>query len=139
MNEQYVSFEVSKLLKENGFDWFTYSYYTKDDVDEKPYFGRENLCPDNWNGEVDEVNDLWFSAPTQQMACRWLREVHNIHIMPTIGCDVDRTPRIFYGAVIASFNKNGDICYHNPLDENGYNEPEDAVEAALKYVLKNLI
>ena len=139
MNEQYVSFEVSKLLKENGFDWFTYSYYTKDDVDEKPYFGRENLCPDNWNGEVDEVNDLWFSAPTQQMACRWLREEHNIHIMPTIGCDVDRTPRIFYGAVIASFNKNGDICYHNPLDENGYNEPEDAVEAALEYALKNLI
>lgn len=139
MNEQYVSFEVSKLLKENGFDWFTYSYYTKDDVDEKPYFGMENLCPDNWNGEVDEVNDLWFSAPTQQMACRWLREEHNIHIMPTIGCDVDRIPRIFYGAVIASFNNNRDISYHDPLDENGYNEPEDAVEAALEYVLKNLI
>ena len=138
MNEQYVSFEVSKLLKENGFDWFTYSYYTKDDVDEKPYFGMENLCPDNWNGEVDEVNDLWFSAPTQQMSCRWLRETHNIHIMPTIGCDVDRTPRIFYGVVIALFNDYGDIDYRT-TDGNEYDEPEDAIESALEYVLKNLI
>lgn len=139
MKEAYVSYEVAKLLKERGFDWFTYAYYTKDDVDTKPYFGMENLCPDNWNGEVGEVNDLWFSAPTQQMACRWLREAHNIFIMPTIDSDAYRTQKIFYGAMIASFNNNGDISYHGPLYENGYNEPEDAIEAALEYVLKNLI
>lgn len=137
MNEQYVSFETAKLLKEKGFDWFTFGYYTMDDYDSPPYFGIENLCADNWNGEVEEVNDFWFSAPTQQMACRWLRK-RGIHIMPTIGCDVDRTPRIFYGVVIALFNENGDIDYRT-TDGNEYNEPEDAIEAALQYALKNLI
>lgn len=137
MNEQYVSFKVAKLLKEKGFDWFTYAYYTKDDVDENPYFGMENLCPDNWNGTEDEVNDLWFSAPTQQMACSWVRK-RGIHIMHTIGCDVDRTPRIFYGVVIALFNDYGDIDYRT-TDENEYDKPEEAIEAALEYVLKNLI
>lgn len=82
--------------------------------------------------------DCYIFAPTQQMACRWLRK-RGIHIMPTIGCDVDRTPRIFYGAVIALFNDYGDIDYRDPLDEDGYDEPEDAVEVALKYVLTNLI
>ena len=130
MNEQYVSFEVSKLLKENGFDWFTYSYYTKDDVDEKPYFGMENLCPDNWNGEVDEVNDLWFSAPTQQMACRWLRETHKIHI----GVCVDEVVKF------VAFLDEIPVTGHTSTPIEGfYNSYEDAVEAALEYVLKNLI
>lgn len=130
MNEQYVSFEVSKLLKENGFDWFTYSYYTKDDVDEKPYFGMENLCPDNWNGEVDEVNDLWFSAPTQQMACRWLRETHKIHI----GVCVDEVDKF------VAFLDEIPVTGHTSTPIEGfYNSYEDAVEAALEYALKNLI
>lgn len=131
MNEQYVKFGTAQLLKEKGFDWFTYSYYTRDDVDEKPYLGMENLCPDNWNGEVDEVNDLWFSAPTQQMACRWLRKEHNIHIEPHF------------------LRESGDYVYdiiHSPLKLDDihsfpivFNTKEDAVEAALEYVLKNLI
>lgn len=136
--EQYVTFEVAKLLKEKGFDWKVFHFY-----DENGHLKhREGDCYSlyNWNYPTnDEYGSQYCSAPTQQMACRWLREEHNIHIMPTIGCDVDRIPRIFYGAVIASFNNNRDISYHDPLDENGYNEPEDAVEAALEYVLKNLI
>lgn len=153
--EQYVTFDVAKLLKEKGFDWKTdFVWYEhlplsldwRNKANQKAmdyfYFNEtteHHSCYRNCDKKPSYINGDIYSAPTQQMACRWLREVHNIHIMPTIGCDVDRTPRIFYGAVIASFNKNGDICYHNPLDENGYNEPEDAVEAALEYSLKNLI
>lgn len=127
--EQYVTFEVARLLKEKGFDWFTYSYYTKDDVDKEPYFGMENLCPDNWNGEVDEVNDLWFSAPTQQMACRWLREEKDIDIIPFH----ERLPHGCYWCRIE----------HNLLTAHQqspiYSTYEDAVEAALQYCLTNLI
>lgn len=143
MNEQYVSFEVSKLLKENGFDWFTYSYYTKDDVDEKPYFGMENLCPDNWNGEVDEVNDLWFSAPTQQMACRWLREEKGIHISANIykdsseDADGKTVDEWTYWAWNFYWLPSGDIGDEEGFDQ--FDSYEDAVEAALEYVLKNLI
>jgi len=131
MNEAYVSYEVAKLLKEKGFDWFTYAYYTKDDVDTKPYFGMENLCPDNWNGEVDEVNDLWFSAPTHQMAMRWLREERGIHIylIPANG--------YYYWASI--YIENGNRTLNKVLSRNGRKAYEEAVEAALLYVLKNLI
>lgn len=128
--EAYVSFEVAKLLKEKGFDWFTYAYYTKDDVDTKPYLGMENLCPDNWNGEVDEVNDLWTSAPTQQMACRWLREVHNTHIGVFVD-DVDK-----YVAFLDEIPATGHTSV--PI-EGAFATYENAIEAALQYVLTNLI
>ena len=118
-------------MKENGFDWFTYAYYTKDDVDEKPYFGMENLCPDNWNGQVDEVNDLWYSAPTQQMAMRWLREERGIHIYPI--------PVTGFHYVVSVYAEKGNKIYNRIASRGGRHAYEDAVEAALKYVLKNLI
>ena len=129
--EEYVAYETAKLLKEKGFDWFTYAYYTKDDVDEKPYFGMENLCPDNWNGEVDEVNDLWFSAPTQQMACRWLREERGIHIYPM--------PVKGVNYVVSVYVEKGSKTYDRILSRGGRHAYEDAVEAALQYCLTNLI
>ena len=144
MKEAYVTYETSKLLKEKGFDWFTYTYYTKDDVDEKPYFGMENLCPDNWNGEVDEVNDLWFSAPTQQMACRWLREVHNIFIGVGIGEDLDGEFGYMPFIHILDNLSCPDGKYVPDVDADGICDLtpqtyEDAVEAALQYTLTNLI
>ena len=30
MNEEYVSFEAAKLLKEKGFDWACQAFYDKD-------------------------------------------------------------------------------------------------------------
>lgn len=133
MKEAYVTYEVAKLLKEKGFDWeccFYWCVFPNGDRvhTEYGYFANHN----------GNETDRFVSRPTQAMACRWLRE-RGIHIMPTIGCDVDRTPRIFYGAVIELFNDYGDIDYRDPLDENGYDEPEDAVEEALQYCLTNLI
>lgn len=127
MKEAYVSFNTANLLKEKGFDWPTIEYYSSSGGIYRFTDGIADIC-----------GISSYPRPTQQMACRWLRKVYNIHIMPTIGCDVDRTPRIFYGVVIALFNDYGDIDYRT-TDGNEYNEPEDAVEAALEYVLKNLI
>ena len=138
--EQYVTFEVAKLLKEKGFDWFTYGYYTMDDYDCPPYFGIENLCADNWNGQDDEVNDFWFSAPTQQMACRWLREVHKIDISVTPDdgswwikvTELESWSSVFNGKVLNS----DDIKY---AYEGDTSTKEGCYEAGLWYVLKNLI
>ena len=135
--EQYVTYKTANLLKEKGFNWECLTRY------DKPIFSN-NVSIFTEANAIDWNTYYYgsyykFSAPTQQMACRWLREEHNIHIMPTIDSDAYRTQKIFYGAMIASFNNNGDISYHGPLYENGYNEPEDAIEAALEYVLKNLI
>lgn len=137
MKEAYVKFGTAQLLKEKGFDWDCHHFY---------YRKNNGKIVEKWmQFIVDRNSDRWInpyaeyiSAPTQQMAMRWLRK-RGIHIMPTIGCDVDRTPRIFYRAIIVLFNDYGDIDYRDPLDENGYDEPEDAIEAALQYVLTKLI
>jgi len=137
MKEAYVSYKIAKLLKEKCFDWFTYSYYTKDDVDKKPYFGIENLCPGNWNGEVDEVNDLWFSAPTQQMACRWLREEYYIDVLPLV-----RHVNKFAGELPIKeysyriYDSEGNVRVSS---RDWFRSYEKSIETALEYVLKNLI
>ena len=59
--EQYVTFEVAKYLKENGFDWFTFYSY-------EVYNGNVQLRVTNG---VDTGFPL-FPRPTQQKAMRWL-------------------------------------------------------------------
>lgn len=137
MKETYVTFKTAKLLKEKGFDWECLARYDKPILSNNVSIFTEANAID-WNTYY-YGSDYKFSAPTQQMAMSWLRTTKNIHITPTIGCDVDRTPRIFYSVVIAVFNDRGDITYIDPLDENGYDKSEDAVKAALKYCLTNLI
>jgi len=132
--EEYVAYETAKLLKEKGFDWFTYAYYTKDDVDEKPYFGMENLCPDNWNGEDGEVNDLWFSAPTQQMACHWLYKEKGFYIA-ILPCEKGFHAMIYHTGVsrhLEYLSLVQDKEHDNPT-------PQQAIESALQYCLTKLI
>ena len=68
--EYYVSLEVAKLLKKAGFDWDTYSAYNKDGM-----FTNKNRSILTWN---DFAN--YYSAPTLEVAQRWLRKTHHLHI-----------------------------------------------------------
>ena len=130
ITEDYCSFELSKLLKEKGFDWLCRGFYYKGREVAEPYF-RSNEGIDNWNEQPLSVRDLWFSAPTHQMAMKWLREVHKIWFLiyrDFIKGKWDYAVHHYnYGQ---EFN-HGVIIY--------YNSYEEAVEAALKYVLENLI
>jgi len=76
-HECYVSLEVAKLLKEAGFKWFINSTY-RDGV----LMHQGNLLCDNFNGKQYEnaARHEFFSAPTLDVAQRWLREVHHLHI-----------------------------------------------------------
>ena len=67
IEEAYVSFETAKLLKEKGFDEYCYKFY---DYDSEKIYAEEPFC---CNSRSDD-----YAAPTQQMAIRWLREVHHI-------------------------------------------------------------
>ncbi len=134
MKEPYVSFKIAKLLKEKGFDWFTFGYYTMDDYDSPPYFGIENLCADNWNGEAEEVNDLWFSAPTQQMALRWLKEIHGLWII-TMPCKNGDC----YFEIYKRYGKIWKNNVYDHMEYENFDEPENAVEEALEYCLINMI
>ena len=118
ITEDYVSFETAKLLKERGFDEYC-GYY--DQTGE--YWGYHTF---NHNG------DEYVSAPTLQMAMKWLREIYSLEIYP-----------------YHDFPKVGDkwwfeiIKYPNSVSEHesetAYNTYEQACETAIKYCLENLI
>jgi len=127
ITEDYVSFETAKLLKEKGFDSECDYLY----VDGNIVRAQGGKC--NWNsGETlftDYKNEC--SAPTLQMAMKWLREAHNIiiSIFPTIETDMivreDYSYAIYKNKI--SVYQNCSITY------------EQACEAAIKYCLEKLI
>lgn len=119
IKEAYVSFETAKLMKEKGFNENCYTCYVIDEIKHYDYRSKNN-----------ELIDGVISAPTQQMAMRWLREVYYryINIMP------QWLPRGYWFSI-----EKLDRGY--TVDRKDiYNKTyEEAVEAAIKYCLKNLI
>lgn len=71
IEEQFVSFETAKMLKEAGFDAPCYVQYSDRGVQ------WDASYPENFNAD-----DWGYSCPTQALAVRWLREVHGIHVFP---------------------------------------------------------
>ena len=130
ITEDYASFEIAKLLKEKGFDWdCQYCYIDEDDSD------KEQLeVPTGYDAEID--------APTLQMAMKWLREVHNLHIITLPYAPFDRHsyhPDFEADKVYIAQLFRGII----PIDGIGRSviklTHEEACEAAIKYCLENLI
>lgn len=122
ITEDYVSFEVAKLLKEKGFDGVTEKYYLK-------YKGKYILV----SRGTAEHPDSSIDVPTLQMVMKWLREKHNLHIGVLI--TYQYLPRK-YEVHIMHTEKYEDIVV-NP--GTNFNTNEEACEAAIKYCLKNLI
>ena len=145
IEERYCSYEVSNLLQEKGFNQECFAKYAKEACTERYYDDyRERML--SWTikpGEliipsVDresyEVYGVMIPAPTHQMACDWLGEVYGIYITIVYG-DYPSLNKIFWTPQINSL-KEFDLPddFYEDYDKYG-----DAVEAALKYVLKNLI
>lgn len=120
VTEDYVSFEVAKLLKERGFNEATHGFYHND------YNGMLLVSnSSNHNGSINSV-----AAPTLQMAMKWLREVHKIHITvyPYGEHSCDNYQFDIY--------KNREYLLSR---DEGYITNEQAIEVAIKYALENLI
>ena len=107
MKEQLVSFETAKLAKEKGFDIHCPNFYFEDGEFRKNeltgtngYYGEEYCFEqeeflENWNDGflTNKLGDRCFgckksnnyfetfSAPTQSLLQKWLREVHNIDVI----------------------------------------------------------
>lgn len=129
IKEEYCSYEVAKLLKRKGFNEFVhYEYHDRSAI---PGFHKK---AHNFNGsEYTYCIEEWFSAPTHQMALRWLRD-REIYITIVFGA-YPSLKKVFWIPQIDSlegFNLP-DSFYKE------YNRYEEAVEAALKYALENLI
>lgn len=119
--EDYCSYEVAKLLKENGFNYFCF-YGWDEQLFDKNYPRNFSLGFDN--------KEHWISCPTHQMAMKWLREAYRIDIVIEI-FDPSVKNRKYY-CMIWDGNNNSYI-----LDL--FNSYEEAVEATLKYCIENLI
>lgn len=119
----YCSYEVAKLLKEKGFDE-PCQYFYKFDSNEI------------YRGTVftnTQIGDKFYNAPTHQMAMKWLREVYNIFI--EIGTSIDLNDKYYFGYTILDKECKYVRMRYTNLNWNY----EDAVEAALKYCIENLI
>lgn len=123
ITEDYVSYETAKTLKEKGFDWECNVAYFNETLVDYTMFG---FC---LGGDL-------FYCPTLQMAMKWLREVHNIHIsIYVFNRDLPVGDKALYTCDIATkeqSSKDG----HLRLASDTY---EEACEAAIKYCLENLI
>ena len=135
ITEDYVSFETAKLLKDKGFNEPCLYYYFSDGIIGRRKGLKDRNCP--------SVNT--FSMPTHQMAMKWLREVHNLHIM------VNCVGKVNYDPIVQRFDgkdfevEGVEVGTTRKIDgkwvnvRRGFKTYEQACEAAIKYCLKNLI
>ena len=126
--EDYVSFEVAKLLKEKGFDEETRGYYPiKGDATGRLMFGSE------YNHNHSQVQ---ISTPTLQMVMKWLRETHNLFVFPFPQMN---TNKFWVEIYQLSDNQEWENLYCESIDLQDYPLYEQACEAAVRYCLKNLV
>lgn len=135
ITEDYVSFETAKLLKEKGFDinainsWHIVPSQTCNFEDlEKVVCGDIN---------EPEYSEDYYPMITLQMVMKWLREMHDFNINTELNihgyfCSLSHIVRDPSGSII-------DIEDSEAWETAYYDSYEQAVEAAVKYCLENLI
>ena len=124
MKEDYVSFEIAKLLKEKGFDENTpVNYFVGDDKPRGCIVGEMI-----YHKRAKEDTHL-IACPTLQMAMKWLREVHHFFIQVELYSKYDNSS-------FELFQNTHRLIQEKIIVENS---PEEAAEAAIKYCLENLI
>ena len=80
MTDQLISFETAKLAKEKGFNIPVHGMYVEKGYEPQNY-PEPNESAYNWNSRSG------YSAPTQSLLQKWLREKHNIHFVIKIFYD----------------------------------------------------
>ena len=130
ITEDYVSFETAKLLKEKGFNELCHYVYMSNG--ETFYMHTFSDYPFERNSNLTSA----YSAPTLQMAMKWLREVHDIYIM----IDKDFATENGWHYVVTRKQDWADNIDNGltQQESNSYTY-EFACEAAIKYCLENLI
>lgn len=144
ITEDYVSYETAQLLKQKGFAVPVRTFYNPKYRGEKVSDGTALI---NYNADPEDGSVL-CSAPTLQMACKWLREVHYLHISAKrfrdYADDADgNTVDEWYFWDYVIYSAFGEAIYEHSEEVTGYGVEHDtyegAVEEAIKYCLTNLI
>ena len=127
ITEDYVSFEVAKLLKEKGFDEGCYAYWHENE--------NRLIISQSIHAIQNVTNPCFFgpAAPTLQMAMKWLREVHNLHI------EIVRGPKGYHIFIVTIPLGVVKFLTREIVGTTYVDSHEEAAEAAIKYCLENLI
>lgn len=137
ITEDYVSFEIAKLLKEKGFDEKCEMFYTK------PLEGyKRNIKFTEWKNSCLR-SDMTCTCPTLNVAMKWLRDVYKIHI----DCRIFLSGSGSYYYTLGYFDLKElkhNYCIFNDDNSNHPTivfvcEYEKALSKSLKYVLENII
>lgn len=129
ITEDYCSFETAKLLKEKGFDENCSRSYVNGKLAVSQGFHNSyytTMYPDDSYRPV--------SAPSIQMAMKWLREVHKLYVVVRPYVTEEGTLSLFD---LKSIKEKGIVV--NLRTKTGFSTYEEACEAAIKYCLENLI
>jgi hypothetical protein len=138
MRDQVVSFETAKLAKEKGFKIPSHSYYFEDG--EFKEFKIDDVYSCDNNTKYFET----YSAPTQSILQKWLREEYGIHlvIIPTITSDwTFKTVKVLSkldNDVIAGVKSVSDLPPYKDVHGVDFQSYEDALEAGLRESLKSI-
>lgn len=127
IKEVFVSLEVARLLKEKGFDEICSFEWGVPIIDGG--FVLQKWSINNGQIKNSDLIDDAYAAPTHQMAMAWLREEYKLLI--SIGIEDDG----YYNIIQNIENK----IFYDSLDGYGFCSYDEAVEAALKYSLENLL
>lgn len=122
ITEDYVSFEVAKLLKEKGFD------------ESCIYVYRHDGSQDTWDADKENIA---CQKPTLQMVMKWLREEKHYYIQVMLDGWVLGFYLGYY-VVIQKTDSDFEMMLSDVCEEVFYKTYEEACEAAIKYCL-NLI
>ena len=129
ITEDYVSFQVAKLLKEKGFDCSRSDISAMYNEDGKLF---SLSTADKYYYDYDDFDEKDYIAPTLQMAMKWLRKIHSLEIYPYHDYGEDNDSWWF--EIIRSRSS-----YAEYESDSIYLKYEEACEAAIKYCLENLI
>lgn len=131
ITEEYVSFEIAKLLKEKGFNEYCRAFRSPSSRGTKGLFYSVREVK---NIEKKKTLGAAVVCPTLQMAMKWLREVHRIdievrthylnHLKPN---DI----RYYSGKIL----KGSEGVIHTIYSKDTY---EEVCEEGIKYCLENL-
>ena len=133
MKDELISFKTAKLAKEKGFNWKCLFYYgdcrTPIDpilVDPDGQFGRGYIL-ENYNSKEWSYNK--WSAPTQSLLQKWLRDTQNVSVETYIsyqGWEVH----------VATIKANLFVTKIFISEKQNFNSYEEALEKGLQKALK---
>ena len=129
IEEQFVFFGTAKLLKEAGFDVPCKTYYETEDGE---VVRKDGVSKHDYNGMEDTV----CSRPTQALAARWLREVHDTFVkMERVGCFDGKEFRFYWSY---SLIRVSTACLKS-ISGGRYDSYEEALEVGIAKCLERII